>query len=98
MISNSSVGDVVAHTIRNQGSYTQKTEQNLIFHQKRKEAISKVKEKNEQMNKENYKQKLFLAHRKTIESNIRIELRAIRIVRLWQEKRALRFIKQIYLK
>ena len=86
LISSNSIGDIVAHSIKSQGSFMKKTEQQLIFNQKRKETFQKVKDKNEEMSHENYKQKLFLAHRKTIESNIRIELRAIKIVRLWQEK------------
>lgn len=88
LISSNSIGDIVAHSIRNQGGYTLKAEQSLVFNQKRKEAIIKAQQRNQQMYQENYKQKLFMAHRKTIESNIRIELRAIKIVRLWQEKRA----------
>lgn len=64
---------------------------------KHKEQLSKAKEKKEKLEVENYRQKLFIANRKAIESNIQVELRAIKIVRLWQEKRKARFVKQIYL-
>lgn len=71
--------------------------EHLTSLEKHRGLLSKVKEKKEQLEVENYRQKLFIANRKAIESNIQVELRAIKIVRLWQEKRKARFVKQIYL-
>lgn len=78
------------------GEYSHK-EQQQIFNEKRKEAVIKAKNKKENMEMEDYRQKLFIAHRREIESNIQIELRAIKIVRLWEEKRKARFVKLIFL-
>lgn len=68
------------------------------FNQRRKQAIERALNRKEHMETENYRQKLFIAHRKSIEGNIKVELRAIKLVRLWQEKRKARFVKQIWLK
>lgn len=78
-------------------SYTHREKQQK-FNQKRMEAVSKAQEKKEQIVVNKYRQNLFQTHRKSIESNIKIELKAIKIVRIWQEKRKARFMKIIAVK
>lgn len=65
--------------------YTHREKQQL-FNQRKNEAISQAQERKEKLISEKYRQNLFNAHRQSIEGNIRVELRAIKIVRLWQEK------------
>jgi hypothetical protein len=76
------------------GDYSYR-EQQQIFNENRKVAIARAKSKREDMDIQDYRYKLFISNRRSIESNIQIELRAIKIVRLWQEKRKARFIKLI---
>jgi hypothetical protein len=76
------------------GDYSYR-EQQQIFNENHKGAIARAKSKREEMDIQDYRYKLFISNRRSIESNIQIELRAIKIVRLWQEKRKARFIKLI---
>lgn len=69
-----------------------KDEQQL-FIERRKMIAEQVKQRQERIVEDVHKIKIFKYRRKTVYGNARIKLKALKIARIWQEKRKIRFIK-----